>query len=148
MTQPEEPYPVQRLYRSSTDRILAGVAGGIAEYLRLDSAVVRILFIALSFAGGTGLVLYVVCWLLMPEKDDMHRPVSRRGLEQNAEKIVREVEDAWSRSGGPRNVGGWLVLLGVIFLLANFNLVSFDDISRLWPLLLIFAGWRLLSNRR
>ena len=55
----------------STNKILAGVCGGIAEYFDIDPTLVRILYVALSFfsAAFPGLVLYIIMMLIMPEKD-------------------------------------------------------------------------------
>ena len=59
---------IKRLYRSRTNRMLAGVAGGIGEYLDADPTVIRLLF-ALSFLfAGTGFLAYLVMWLIIPEK--------------------------------------------------------------------------------
>lgn len=58
----------KRLTRSKSDRMVAGVASGIAQYLSVDPVVVRILFVALALFGGGGIILYLVCWLLMPEE--------------------------------------------------------------------------------
>lgn len=57
----------KRLYRSRSDRRVAGVAGGLAEYFNVDATLVRIVFILLTLAGGPGLLLYIILWLLMPE---------------------------------------------------------------------------------
>ena len=61
------PFAARRLERTSDGRILAGVAGGIAEYFRIDVSLVRIAFVLLSLFGGVGVVLYASGWLLMPE---------------------------------------------------------------------------------
>lgn len=55
----------------STNKILAGVCGGIAEYFDIDPTLVRILYAALSFfsAAFPGLILYIIMMLIMPEKD-------------------------------------------------------------------------------
>jgi phage shock protein C len=59
---------VKRLYRSREDRLLAGVAGGIAEYFAIDSTLARvILFLALLPAGPLGLVVYVILAASVPE---------------------------------------------------------------------------------
>jgi phage shock protein C len=58
----------KRLYKSSTDKKLAGVCGGVAEYFGLDPTLVRIGYAALILFAGTGLLLYIVCALIMPEK--------------------------------------------------------------------------------
>ncbi len=57
----------KRLYRSRTDRQIAGVAGGLAEYLGIDPTLVRLGFIFLTLAGGHGVLLYIILWLVMPE---------------------------------------------------------------------------------
>lgn len=60
---------MKRLYRSKTDRKLAGVCGGLGEYLGVDSTVIRIIFIILGLPGGLpGILLYLVLWLIMPEE--------------------------------------------------------------------------------
>ncbi len=57
----------KRLYRSRTDRQLAGVCGGLAEYFGVDPTIVRVLFVALALLGGPGLILYIILALIMPE---------------------------------------------------------------------------------
>jgi len=64
---PQEP-PRRRLERSSTDRMLSGVCGGIARYLGVDVTVVRIVTVALTVLGGVGALLYLAALLLMPEE--------------------------------------------------------------------------------
>ena len=59
---------IKRLYRSRDNRMLGGVAAGIGEYLEADPTLIRVLF-ALSFLlGGTGILVYLVMWLIIPEK--------------------------------------------------------------------------------
>lgn len=59
------PHP---LYRPHQDRMLAGVAAGIARYLDVDVTIVRIILVVLAFAGGAGIPLYLAGWLLIPEE--------------------------------------------------------------------------------
>ncbi|HEX6358022.1 PspC domain-containing protein [Actinophytocola sp.] len=57
-----------KLRRSRTDRMVAGVCGGIANMFNIDAALVRILLVAATLLGfGTGAVLYVIAWLIVPE---------------------------------------------------------------------------------
>jgi phage shock protein C len=58
----------RKLYRSRTDRTIAGVCGGLAEYFGLDSTVVRLVFVIMFLLGGHGLLVYLILWVLMPEK--------------------------------------------------------------------------------
>lgn len=57
----------QELRRSTEDRMLAGVAGGLARYLDVDATLVRIAFVVLTVIGGAGVPLYLAAWLLIPE---------------------------------------------------------------------------------
>jgi phage shock protein C len=60
----EEP---RKLYRSQSQRMLAGVCGGLAEYFNIDATVMRVLFLILAVFGGWGLVLYLVMWIVVPD---------------------------------------------------------------------------------
>ena len=59
----------KRLYRSRTDKQIAGVCGGIADYFDWDPAMVRIIYLLLSLfsAGFPGLLIYIVLWIIMPK---------------------------------------------------------------------------------
>lgn len=56
----------KRLTRSSTDRKIAGVCAGMAEYFNIDPTIVRIVWAVLVLLFGTGILLYLICWILMP----------------------------------------------------------------------------------
>ncbi|MGA0587326.1 PspC domain-containing protein [Dyella sp. KRB-257] len=57
----------KRLQRSGTHRSIAGVCGGIADYYGWDPALVRVGWIVLTLLGGSGILLYLVLWLVMPK---------------------------------------------------------------------------------
>ncbi|HEY3685112.1 MAG TPA: PspC domain-containing protein [Streptosporangiaceae bacterium] len=59
----------KQLRRSRTTRMVAGVCGGIAEYFGVDANLVRLVIVVLTFFGGTGALIYVIGWLLVPEAD-------------------------------------------------------------------------------
>ncbi|WP_193391582.1 PspC domain-containing protein [Xylanibacter rarus] len=59
----------RKLYLSDKDRKIAGVCGGLAEYLGIDSTIVRILWaLAVMVSYGTGFILYLVFWLIVPRE--------------------------------------------------------------------------------
>src|SRR5919201_270693 len=67
---PPPPPPAHRLTRSSRDRMWAGVAGGLAEYLDLDPALVRLIWVlAAVLTGGLAIPIYIVAWIIMPRDD-------------------------------------------------------------------------------
>jgi phage shock protein C len=58
----------RKLYRSRTDRKLAGVCGGLASYFKLDTTLIRVLFIVLAVMGGSGVLIYLAMWLVVPNE--------------------------------------------------------------------------------
>lgn len=58
----------KKLYKSTTDRKLCGVCAGIAKYLNTDPTIVRLLWVLLTFLGGSGVLAYVVCALIIPDE--------------------------------------------------------------------------------
>lgn len=72
--------PYRRLYRDPDDRVVAGVAAGLAEHLRAPVTVVRLVFVALLAASGFGGLLYVALWAVVPVRPDTPRRTPRRRL--------------------------------------------------------------------
>lgn len=68
---------MKKLYRSTKDRKLAGVCGGLAEFTDIDPVIWRVLFIFLLIPGGLpGLLPYIILWLVVPESPVENPPVS------------------------------------------------------------------------
>ena len=58
----------KRLYRSKTNRTIAGVCGGIGEYFNIDPTIVRLLWIGFCLAGGAGIIFYIAALIIVPEE--------------------------------------------------------------------------------
>jgi phage shock protein C len=58
---------MKRLYRSVTDRKIGGVCGGLGEYFEIDPNLMRVLAVAFVLAGGSGLLAYILAWIIVPE---------------------------------------------------------------------------------
>lgn len=59
----------KKLYRSQNDRMLAGVSGGLAAYLNIDTTIIRLIFIVLALPGFlSGILIYLVMWVIVPEE--------------------------------------------------------------------------------
>lgn len=58
----------KKLYRSRTDKKLCGVCGGLARYLNMDVTIMRLIFVLLTLAGCSGLLVYIICALVIPEE--------------------------------------------------------------------------------
>ncbi len=61
----------KRLFRSRSERWLAGVCGGIGDYFNIDATVIRILFILFGLVFGSGLLFYIILWILIPLEPDV-----------------------------------------------------------------------------
>ncbi len=140
----------KRLYRSRKERMIGGVAGGIAEYYDADPVLVRIAFVALVFVHGIGAIAYFILWIVVRRRPML--PLDREAengrvsaFEENAGTVVAasQTEAATDENGrGNVIIGGILIVIGAIFLLDNlFPGMVFKD---LWPIALIGLGAGIL----
>ena len=135
-----------RLTRSSDDRIVAGVCGGLAEYLQIDPVLVRLAFIVLLLASGIGFPIYLILWIVMPEKDS-DAVSDSEVIQKNINDIGETVQSSARRLGTPATVGIILILLGAYFLLSELGLFSWISGAIFWPLAIIGLGVYLLIRR-
>jgi len=122
-----------RLYRSRRDRMLAGVAGGLAEMWGADPALIRIIWALLVIlTGGAALLVYIVMAIVVPEEDQVYGAAGAPVADRPARP---------PRTGGLAPavlIGGFLVVLGGFFLFREiFPNIDFDWI---WPLALVGVG--------
>ncbi len=155
----------KKLYRSRTDRMIWGVCGGIANYFDIDSTLIRIIAILLLFAGGAGILAYIILAIVVPlENSPSTEP--RDVIKENVEEIkqtatnfgedmrstfARHEGDTGEMSRNGMRHGGYfiavlLIVIGVIFLLANF--FAWLSWKYLWPLILIAIGLLIIFGRR
>lgn len=146
----------QRLQRSRTNRVLFGVCGGLGEYLGVDPVLVRVVFLLLLFAGGIGILLYLVLAVLTPlEGAPGQSPAENvRSLGQEAAQVGEQVRSAVSGTGSDeevqrrrRVVGLVLLVVGLVVLAANLGAFWWFDWGVFWAALLILAGVLLLLAR-
>jgi phage shock protein C len=64
----------RKLYRSRSNRQLAGVCGGVAKYFNIDPTLVRVLFVVFAVLGGPGLLAYILLWIIVPEEPAVEGP--------------------------------------------------------------------------
>jgi len=60
--------PVKRLYRSRSEKKIAGVCGGLARYMGIDPVIPRLIWVVLALAWGAGILAYLICWLVIPKE--------------------------------------------------------------------------------
>lgn len=120
----------KKIYRSRTNSMIAGVCGGLGEYLNVDPTILRVVAVLLIFADGIGLLAYLIGWVIIPRRPEME-----------AEVVTSERSEL-----GRLLPGLALILIGLIFLLNN--LIPWFDFSYLWPVILIVLGVALLLKAR
>ncbi len=163
----------KRVRKSRQDKMLFGVAGGLAEYFNVDPVLVRLAFVLSIFAGGVGIIAYVVLAIIMPQgestaahpadvvKENLHT------IGQEAAEAAHRVEDA-VRGAPPASegvespqtptqqpqttrdrsgLGIILIILGAILLLANLGAFRWFPWGIFWPAALILAGLAIIIGR-
>ena len=133
-----------RLVRSRDERVVAGVAGGIAEWLGLDPWVVRVAFVVLAAAGAVGVVVYGVLWAVLPTASTemrRRRPASLRVVAGQAHRVA-----SVHAARGQRVLAVGLLALGLLLLARELGLWFSDRL--VWPLTLAAVGLTLVWPQR
>jgi phage shock protein C len=92
----------KRLLRSRSDRMIAGVAGGLAATFNIDPLIVRLVLLALTFLNGFGILLYIALWLLIPNEDSVTTD-AREQVRENIGEIQSAAESVVQRVRGMFN---------------------------------------------
>ena len=128
---------MKRLYRSTDQKIIAGVCGGIGEYFEIDPVIVRLIWFVFFLFGGVGVLAYIIAWMIVPLEDRAEADRKDR-VEEKKVKASYNTRLLW---------GIILILLGVFFFMKEFWYLSevFEDVIRftwryLIPVLLISIG--------
>lgn len=136
-----------RLMRSEDEKMIAGVCGGLGQYLGVDPVFVRLAFLLLIPAGGVGLPLYFILMIIMPSESDVdltQSEIVEKNLEGLGDTISTSVERSRQHPNGPAIAAAFLIVMGFYFLFENFGWINGGIF---WPLALILLGVFLLLRR-
>ncbi|HXH99103.1 MAG TPA: PspC domain-containing protein [Sphingobacteriaceae bacterium] len=152
----------KRLYRNETEKILAGVSSGLAEYFDMEVTWVRIIFVAIF--GFSGVIIYIILWIVIPAKPFNVAGFSSYNTDYRVyeDKSYDPQKAAFNQyttppppylskknnNGNTRLIGGMiLVFFGTYCLLDEFNFFPYWlEIHKLWPLLFIILGVLIISK--
>jgi phage shock protein PspC (stress-responsive transcriptional regulator) len=138
--------------------MLGGVCGGLAEYFAIDPVIVRLIFVLAVIFGGSGILAYIILWIIIPQKPFIITPFNSNqpvGSSQPSEDEKKSENSELNMSSLNINktqvnrsfyAGSFLILLGGIFLLDNF--VPHFHFGDFWPLILIGLGFAIILNAR
>lgn len=130
----------KKLYRSGKDKILGGVAAGLADYFDVDVILVRLVWL-ITLAGGFGFLAYLIAWVIIPLNPE-HLPRGSYDLMHDKPEYTfseTDTEEYSQRKEKRRQIAGiGMIVIGAVFLLNR--LFFWINWSRLWPLVLVVVG--------
>ncbi len=130
---------MKKLYRSKRDMMVAGVCGGVAEYFDVDSSMVRLLWALLIVFGGSGLLLYIIGWVIIPEREE--------SVEVSSDEASSSGNDLIPRDAKTNTLFGVLLIgLGAVLLFDHF--LPWRSLARFWPVVLIIVGLIMMAGWR
>jgi phage shock protein C len=144
---------MDRLYRSRDDRMLAGVAGGLAQMWGADPSLVRVIWALLAiFTGGLAFIVYIVMALVIPEEPPLPDAADGQALVEGTPAANAQSARATRRAAGGNSnsipaaaiFGGFLIVLGGFFLVRQF--LPQIDFDWVWPLILVGLGVLLVVS--
>ncbi|GMT45851.1 MAG: hypothetical protein IEMM0006_1683 [bacterium] len=148
----------KKLYRTTYDKIIGGVAGGLSEYFDVDVVIFRLLFVLLVLLGGGGLVAYIIMWIVVPAQPIPLQYNKASGTQANpgsggdadagnpatgSERVASPDSPAKTLSNTSLVAGIILILVGVLFL-AN-RMLPWFEMRDFWPVLLIAGGFLIID---
>jgi len=145
--------PPKRLYRSKTNRVVAGVAGGLGEYFNVDPTIIRIVFFLLVFGAGSGVLVYLILWVVVPEAGQDNVPLEKRAeqagkeIGDKAQAMAHDLQQT-KRITPPVVIGIILILVGLSSLghsLFPWYTFRFDWF---WPLAIVALGVLIITRRK
>ena len=142
----------KKLYRSRRDKVIGGVAGGLANYFEIDVVIIRLLFVLLVLAGGGGVIGYLILWIVVPmepyftpyteqKPGPKPNPGAEPGNEQQSESANSDTSGqphAERKNNSGVVAGIILIVLGMVFL--THQMVPWFHLHYFWPILLIVGG--------
>lgn len=142
-----------KLYRSTTDKMLGGVCAGLGKYFRIDTTIVRLFFVVLTVAGGFGPLIYLILWIVLPPEghvtplgqgDDFNKAEFKERAGMMRDDFVGAVSAP--NKNVTRFVGVGLVLAGIFLVLKqlNFSWLAWLNSGVVWAFLIVLAGVALL----
>ena len=142
---PAEPIH-NKLYRSESDKMVAGVAGGLGEYLNIDSSIIRILFVIITLLGGSGILLYLILWIIIPTQSkqevDANENVKNnvQEMKERAQSLAQGMKRGSTKNDSRTWFGIIIIVIGLVFLLENFGIFEPYLVKKFWPLILVAVG--------
>ncbi len=145
-----------KLYRSKKDCVIGGVCGGIAEYFDIDTTLVRLLAVLVFFFGGSGIVAYIIGWIIIPQNPNVNTEDNsenkgeikgkiKKGVDKVDKKVEENLPEERSKGNSERNrniiLGIILIIVGLVFMGTTFfPWITWIAWGTFWPVIIIVVG--------
>ena len=134
----------KRLERARTNKMIAGVCAGLANYFNIDVTLMRVLFVVAMIGGGFGFWMYIILWIVVPEENTLG-PGSDTKINDDTIDITPKGEKDEKKPGNGALIASLiLIFIGLVALADNFLYVAW--VWKLWPVILIIIGAVILAN--
>ena len=140
--------PAKKLTRSTTDSVVAGVCGGIADYFSVDVTLVRLAFVLMTLWGGSGVPIYIILWIIMP--------ADRSGSPSAVQQIDGVIQSpaVKTTSSSPRQRSLFAVVVGIALMLFGLSSIAQQYVpwygvqwELVWPAIIIAIGLMIMVKR-
>lgn len=136
------PKQTKKLYRSRTNRVISGVAGGLGEYFDIDPVIFRILFVLFLLVGGFALILYIILILVIPLESEQGIGKKKTQSGKGAQKSGSKGKEEKSQFTAKRLIGLIVVLFGIVILISNLFSLNWGWFrwGIFWAIIIIIIG--------
>jgi phage shock protein PspC (stress-responsive transcriptional regulator) len=138
--------------RSTTNRVIAGVCAGLAQYFDIDVTLVRVVFVLLAMADGVGILAYFVLWVVVPEAGSLGAGSvgdRTKGFADEVGKTAETIIQGEGRGSGLRNlIGFFIIFVGLIALTNQLFPSRWFNWDFLWPFFIIVIGLYILRRKK
>ena len=120
----KEEKKIKKMYRDPDSKVLGGVASGIAAYFGVDVVIIRLLFFATIFIAGTGLILYIILWIILPEAKTLTDKMEMQGQPVTLSNIESNIKKSLNVTEGDENILVKILLFPFRLIAALFEFLS------------------------
>ena len=120
----KEEKKIKKMYRDPDSKVLGGVASGVAAYFGVDVVIIRLLFIVTIFAAFTGLILYVILWIILPEAKTLTDKMEMQGQPVTLSNIESNIKKSLNVTEGHENIVVKILLFPFRLIAALFEFLS------------------------
>ena len=142
----------RKLRRNPMNRVIGGVCSGLADFLGVDVALMRIAFVIAFLFASFGFWLYIILWIVLPENGQQSFGQSQgQSQSQSQGQSQSPQSESVSVSKSESKVksifaGAFIILIGLLFLVNNF--IPINWVWKLWPLILVAIGVVMIVTAR